>query len=94
MQLERELEIEFKKFVQRIGSDSIDRSQIRRAFEFAALAHNNQYRLSGEPYVLHCLAVAEIVSDYSKDTITLQATLLHDVCRDAGIPIKTIEKEN
>ena len=93
MQLEKEIEAEFEKLMQRTGSQGPEKAQIRKALEFAALAHKNQYRLSGEPYVLHCLAVAGIISEYSGHVTTIQATLLHDVCRDAGIPISTIEKE-
>ena len=93
MQLDRDIENEFERLMQKTGSQGSEKAQIRKALEFAALAHKNQYRLSGEPYVLHCLAVAEIISEYSDDATTIQATLLHDVCRDAGIPISTIEKE-
>lgn len=95
MQLEEELENAFDKLVEKIKKETgkADVNALRKAFEFSALAHKNQYRLSGEPYVLHCVAVAEIVSDYLNDTVSIQAALLHDVCRDAGIPISSIEKE-
>jgi len=49
--------------------------------------------LSGEPYIFHCLEVADIVSDYIRDTPTIQAAILHDTCRDANVPISDIEKE-
>ncbi len=93
MQFEKEIEEEFEKLMRKIGSEGPEKAQIRKAFEFAALAHKNQYRLSGEPYIFHCMAVAEIVSEYSNDITTLQAALLHDVCKDVGIPIQTIEQE-
>ncbi len=95
MQLEEELENAFDKLVEKIKKETgkADVNTLRKSFEFSALVHKNQYRLSGEPYVLHCVAVAEIVSDYLNDTVSIQAALLHDVCRDAGIPINTIEKE-
>ncbi|MEM3455018.1 MAG: RelA/SpoT family protein [Candidatus Micrarchaeia archaeon] len=95
MQLEEEIETAFNKLVEKVKKENekIDINALRKAVEFASIAHKNQYRLSGEPYVMHCIAVAEIVSDYLNDTISIQAAILHDVCREVGIPISTIEKE-
>lgn len=92
MQFEPEIEEKYSKLLQKLKEKEIDENAIRKAFEFAAVAHKNQYRLSGEPYIFHCLEVAEIVSDYLYDTPAIQAAILHDVCRDAGIPISEIEK--
>ncbi|MEM3369825.1 MAG: RelA/SpoT family protein [Candidatus Micrarchaeia archaeon] len=94
MQLEKEIEDSFSNLIQKIKKEGeIDAAAVRKAFEFAAVAHKNQYRLSGEPYIMHCIAVAEIVSEYLNDTVSIQAALLHDVCRDVGVPATTIEKE-
>jgi len=55
---------------------------LRRAYEFAARHHEGQVRLSGMPYVQHCLAVARILAELRLDTVTLVAGLLHDVVED------------
>lgn len=67
--------------------------QILRAFDFAHQAHQGQTRQSGEPYFLHPLEVAEILSDLEMDTASIVAALLHDVVEDCGIPLEKIEKE-
>jgi len=58
---------------------------IKSAYEFAKRAHTSHKRLSGEPYITHPLAVAEILADLEQDPVTLAAALLHDVIEDAGI---------
>ncbi len=67
--------------------------QILRAFDFAYQAHQGQTRQSGEPYFLHPLEVAEILSDLEMDTASIVAALLHDVVEDCGVPLEKIEKE-
>ena len=59
-----------------------DVEKLRRAAAFAAACHEGQFRRSGEPYILHPLAVAEIVADLRLDTDSLCAALLHDVIED------------
>lgn len=66
---------------------------IRRAYEFAAHAHADQKRLSGEPYILHPLATAEILSDLEMDGSSMAASLLHDVVEDQDYSIEDIKKE-
>jgi RelA/SpoT family (p)ppGpp synthetase len=56
--------------------------EIRRAWLYASEAHRDQRRMSGEPYVTHPLAVAEVLAGMSLDAATLQAALLHDVVED------------
>ena len=58
---------------------------IRDAYEFAAEAHGEQRRLSGEPYIVHPIAVAQLVADLRMDVHTVQAALLHDVMEDCGV---------
>ncbi len=55
---------------------------VRRAYEFGADAHSGQLRLSGEPYIQHPLAVANILADMHLDQDTLVAAMLHDVIED------------
>ena len=54
---------------------------IRRACDVAQNAHAGQYRLSGEPYFQHVLAVANIVAELQLDSETVAAAVLHDRCR-------------
>ena len=73
--------------------DSKQIEQIHKAFEFANSAHSGQFRTSGEPYVSHPIAVANILSSFKMDEDSLSAAMLHDVIEDCGIPKMVIEKE-
>ena len=57
---------------------------MRRAHAFGAQAHSGQQRKTGEPYIAHPLAVAEILADLHVDGGTLCAALLHDVIEDTA----------
>ncbi|ABC32960.1 Guanosine polyphosphate pyrophosphohydrolase/synthetases [Hahella chejuensis KCTC 2396] len=59
---------------------------VRRAFYYAEQAHEGQYRQSGEPYITHPLAVANLLADLQLDHQCLAAAMLHDVIEDTGIP--------
>ena len=59
-----------------------DLELIQRAFRFADNAHKEQKRLSGEPYIIHPVEVAQILADQGMDTPTLAAALMHDVVED------------
>ena len=59
---------------------------VRRAYFFAEQAHDGQRRRSGEAYVTHPLAVANILADMHMDHQSLMAAMLHDVIEDTGIP--------
>ena len=56
-----------------------DVSQLQSAYDFSALAHAGQYRMTGEPYVSHPVAVAQILTEWHLDSQALSAALLHDV---------------
>ena len=58
---------------------------VRRAYFFAEQAHDGQYRRSGDPYIIHPLAVSKILADMHMDAQSLQAALLHDVIEDTGV---------
>jgi GTP pyrophosphokinase len=71
-----------------------DQDKIRRAYDFAAAAHEGQIRQSGDPYVLHPLAVTIILAEMSLlDADTLAAALLHDVIEDSGVSRATLAAE-
>ncbi|MFT6190512.1 MAG: RelA/SpoT family (p)ppGpp synthetase [Oleispira sp.] len=59
---------------------------VRRAYFYAEQAHTGQRRRSGEPYIIHPLAVANILANMRLDHQSLMASMLHDVIEDTGIP--------
>ncbi|MCR4689415.1 MAG: bifunctional (p)ppGpp synthetase/guanosine-3',5'-bis(diphosphate) 3'-pyrophosphohydrolase [Saccharofermentans sp.] len=61
-----------------------DLDLIERSFEFAYKAHRNQKRKTGEPYIIHPIAVARILTDIKVDSATLSAALLHDTIEDTA----------
>ena len=65
---------------------------LQRAYEFAEKAHSDQYRKSGEPYILHPIAVAEILIDLELDPYTIAAAFLHDVVEDTDVTIEEIKE--
>lgn len=67
-------------------------NQVLKAFELADKAHEGQLRASGEPYIMHPLAVAEILAHLQIDHITLMAALMHDVVEDTSYSKEDLEK--
>ena len=59
--------------------------EIKAAFHFSDESHPGQYRQSGEPYITHPVAVAEICADWKLDAQSIMAALLHDVMEDQGV---------
>ena len=72
---------------------SYDLVKIKKAYDFAESLHNGQFRASGEPYITHPVAVAEIVASLELDTDSICAALLHDTVEDCDVSIDTIKKE-
>jgi guanosine-3',5'-bis(diphosphate) 3'-pyrophosphohydrolase len=70
-----------------------DAEPIRRAGLVAINAHEGQLRRTGEPYVTHPIAVADIAADLGLDEVTITAALLHDAVEDTGITKEWIAKE-
>ena len=66
--------------------------QVLKAFELADKAHEGQFRASGEPYIMHPLAVADILAHLQIDHITLMAALMHDVVEDTSYSKEDLEK--
>jgi len=63
---------------------------VRRAYEYARFAHQDQFRKSGEPYIIHPIQVAGILADLEMDPATLAAGFLHDVVEDTPVTIADI----
>lgn len=70
-----------------------DVKRVTAAYELARAAHEGQMRKSGEPYIIHPVAVAEILVDLGLDTDSLCGALLHDVVEDTGTPLEVIQKQ-
>src|SRR6478672_4560971 len=62
-----------------------DVARLEEAYRFSEAAHAGQTRQSGEPYISHPLAVAEILAGWHLDGQTLMAALLHDVTEDTAV---------
>lgn len=67
-----------------------DLTRIKEAYEFADQAHHGQVRKSGEPYILHPVAVAEILVNMQMDVLSIIAALLHDVVEDTTVPLEEV----
>lgn len=66
---------------------------VKRAYFYAEQAHDGQKRRSGEAYITHPLAVADILAQMHMDHQSLMAAMLHDVIEDTGISKKAIAKQ-
>ncbi|MSR84387.1 MAG: bifunctional (p)ppGpp synthetase/guanosine-3',5'-bis(diphosphate) 3'-pyrophosphohydrolase [Candidatus Latescibacteria bacterium] len=71
-------------------NDQVDCGLIARAYHFAEACHTGQKRLSGEPYIHHCVEVARILIQLRLDSATVAAGLLHDVFEDSDATIAQI----
>ena len=71
----------------------VDREMVTRAYRFAENAHKNQKRASGEPYVVHCLAVAGILVELRLPPPVIIAALLHDTVEDTPVTLEEIKRE-
>ena len=81
---------EFMEYIHTYLTDD-ECNQVLKAFELADKAHEGQLRASGEPYIMHPLAVAEILAHLQIDHITLMAALMHDVVEDTSYSKEDLE---
>ena len=70
-----------------------DKALVTRAYNLAAEAHNDQKRQSGEPYINHCVAVAQILVDLKMTSEVIAAGLLHDTVEDTPITLKQLRDD-
>lgn len=90
----REKENAYNKLTDRISMyihDANDIEQIRKAYEYADKAHKTQIRATGEPYIIHPLAVAYILAELEMNAEGIIAALLHDVVEDTEYTIDDIK---
>ena len=90
----REKENAYNKLTDRIAMyihDENDIEQIRKAYEYADKAHKTQIRATGEPYIIHPLAVAYILAELEMNAEGIIAALLHDVVEDTEYTIDDIK---
>jgi GTP pyrophosphokinase len=77
----------------RESSPAANLDLVTRAAHVAIAAHGDDIRVSGEPYVLHPIAVATILARIQLDAETIAGALLHDVIEDTPLPLERIEAE-
>jgi guanosine-3',5'-bis(diphosphate) 3'-pyrophosphohydrolase len=70
-----------------------DRELVQRAYAVAEEAHRGQKRISGEPYINHCLAVAQILAELRVPPEVLAAGLLHDTVEDTTVTLDKIQQD-
>ena len=70
-----------------------DVTRIENAYKFSEKAHSGQFRASGDPYISHPLAVANILAQLHLDSQALSAALLHDVMEDTDVTKAQLSKE-
>src|SRR6476469_7481575 len=85
--------IRFEDLLEKVRaySPDADVELLRRAYVFSAFEHRGQVRHSGEPYLIHPLAVADFLADMKLDVVADSAGLLHDVVEDT---LTTIERSH
>ena len=83
-----ELIDKIKSYNKFLKSDSLN-----KAYNFAMDAHQNQKRDEGVPYIIHPLAVANILTELKLDSATITTGLLHDTIEDTNVTYETVKKE-
>ena len=83
-----ELIDEIKSYNKFLNTDSV-----KKAYNFALEAHQNQKREEGVPYIIHPLAVAKILTELKLDSATITTGLLHDTIEDTKVTYEKVKKE-
>jgi GTP pyrophosphokinase len=86
--------IRFEDLLEKVRaySPAADVELLRKAYVFSAFEHRGQVRHSGEPYLIHPLAVADFLADMKLDAVAIAAGLLHDVVEDTLTTIERIRE--
>ncbi len=90
-----QLPLPMQNILNRLAANSTEaeQSMVRKAYAYAAAAHAGQKRLSGEPYLSHPLAVAEILAEIGFDAHAVAAGLLHDTVEDTKVTLEEVDAE-
>jgi GTP pyrophosphokinase len=90
----RVVDAQARKLLKTLGEHypQADLEPVERAYRFAAEAHAGQKRASGEPYITHPIASAQILADLGIDPVAATAALLHDVPEDTDFSLADIEE--
>ena len=90
-----QLPLPMQNILSRLAANSTEAEQamVRKAYAYAAAAHAGQVRLSGEPYLSHPLAVAEILAEIGFDAHAVAAGLLHDTVEDTKVTLEEVDAE-
>jgi len=85
----------YKKLINRIKSynPDVDEELLNKAYQTSKKYHKNQYRKSGEPYIVHPLEVAGILADIELDQVSIVSAILHDVIEDTDYSLEMARKE-
>ena len=83
---QKAVDLSTEKFIKEMSeiNPKYDDSVIVRAYEIARSLHEGQFRKSGEPYIIHPVAVAKILANFGMDNETIIAGLLHDAVEDTN----------
>ena len=89
----KEIVKQYRALLRKIPGElnATDKKQLRLALEVAADAHKHMRRKSGEPYITHPVAVAEIAANLHFDAPSIMDALLHDVVEDTDASLKDVE---
>lgn len=82
----------FQSFLENLD-EKFNKEKIKKAYEFAKIAHQDQKRKSGEPFLIHPLKVAQICYSYGLDETSIISALLHDIIEDSTITKNKIKEE-
>ena len=84
-----------KELIQKVKNYNkfLNPETLSKAYNFALNAHKDQKRDSGDPYLIHPVEVANILTELKLDSATIATGLLHDTIEDTKITYKTVEKE-
>ena len=90
----RSIEAQVEPLIERFDGPRREQQveMVTRAYQTAARAHSSQTRKSGEPYIVHPLAVARIIAELGLDEVSIAAALLHDAVEDTRIQLEDIDR--
>jgi len=90
-----DVDLIYRKLVEKIKkySPQFDEKVMKRAYDISKKYHKDQYRKSGESFIIHPLEVADILANMELDQISIIAAILHDVIEDTDYSLEKIKRE-